>query len=480
MNLFEDLDYTPSDVTGQKVTINISAEDTKALSAPRVLISLMAIDGEQREWQEAVFSPLGPDPFGKYTLKLEQVAGSFSQSELDTALNTRFSDHGVYLKDVGCVGDGVTNDTVAFNAALASGQANNKPVIGHPGATYLVDGLVITSGTVPVYIDMKGAKIKCSGANVPANGSLVYVENPHSIQASRFKIVDAQIDADKKVNHALKIHGSQECNYENLVLTNGLGDGLVLEGGPGFGIYSNNLANIESKYNNGRGVVLVTVNGGTATHNAVNNLLNVASQYNLLEGWYVNYATASALNCRSERNNGVGISIDNTRSFTWLCGYFENNHQNMAIASNDSTQDELALLTANSSGVTIFAPRDIGNIDDSAAIEAGNKNLIITRNTGSLSVDSLGNLKANTMTLGVAGSLAFGTAAFQSNAISAADVFRIFAAGKNNMQFNATTGTDEGYTQHRFDIGSSDVFRTLKPGAADSGVAGKRLVYVDN
>lgn len=63
--------------------------------------------------------------------------------------------HAVYVRDYGAAGDGVTDDTTALAAAIATGRM----VFGRPGDTYLVDGGLVVS-TVRQVIDLTGCGMK--------------------------------------------------------------------------------------------------------------------------------------------------------------------------------------------------------------------------------------------------------------------------------------------------------------------------------
>lgn len=106
----------------------------------------------------------------------------------------------VSVKDFGAKGDGVTDDTTALNTAIASGAAIYAP----PG-TYIVDGVVITSGTtiIGAGINKTIFKLKSSSTSNKAFVTYNYASlvgtgstgGVHSVLLSDFKI-----DGNKSAN----------------------------------------------------------------------------------------------------------------------------------------------------------------------------------------------------------------------------------------------------------------------------------------
>ena len=83
------------------------------------------------------------------------------------------------IKDFGGVGDGITNDTAAFNAALAEGSARQVTVDGGQN-TFAVSGTI----TLPQYVDLRNIKIKQLSPNSATVRTLyasalshIYMEN---------------------------------------------------------------------------------------------------------------------------------------------------------------------------------------------------------------------------------------------------------------------------------------------------------------
>ena len=73
----------------------------------------------------------------------------------------------VSVKDFGAVGDGVTNDTAAIQAAATYCAANSKSLLFVSGATYL------TSGTISINCDVYGNNSTIKGYLIVAADDIV-------------------------------------------------------------------------------------------------------------------------------------------------------------------------------------------------------------------------------------------------------------------------------------------------------------------
>ena len=367
-----------------------------------------------------------------------------------------------FLSDHGVTGDGVTNDTANFLLARAAAAANNKILVGWPGATFLIDGIEFSNtGELPAGVDMRGATIKCSGINTPANNSLIYIQNPHAIR-DWFFFRRCFIDADDAINHGLKVHGGQNFEIENITISGGLSDGSVFEAEPGYGIYDMSVRNFVSSYNAGRGLTNVSINNGTSYHSASNEFKNIRVMNNLSDGAHFDYANGKLSTFRTELNNGYGLSVDHVRALKWSGGYSEHNHENLAQGGvSDATADSLAVCTADSSGVTCSGFRDIGTFDDSLAVAAGNRNFIFLRTAGNFDVDSLGNVSTGSVRVDSTGGFMIGAGTMTANAYGGNDQLKIRAGGNNAITIPSANVEGKSTPLFKFLKNGSPVNRAL-------------------
>jgi hypothetical protein len=95
-------------------------------------------------------------------------------------INTDTNDATVNVRDFGAIGDGVTDDTIAVNAAATAAKTAGSRLF-FPNGTYLVEAPILIQDTSDFRIDMQGRLKRKAGS---AANSLLYFKNVSGIDAS--------------------------------------------------------------------------------------------------------------------------------------------------------------------------------------------------------------------------------------------------------------------------------------------------------
>jgi hypothetical protein len=128
------------------------------------------------------------------------------------------------VKDFGAVGDGVTNDTVAIQAAC-----NTASAIFFPSGTYLVNNLDIPSDTCLYGADNEKSIIK--RINNGTGNTFIGVSNKSNIKFSNLQI-DGNKDNQTNAAHNISIFGCEQATVEYCLIKNA----KAVSGGFGAGI----------------------------------------------------------------------------------------------------------------------------------------------------------------------------------------------------------------------------------------------------
>jgi hypothetical protein len=132
----------------------------------------------------------------------------------------------IHLADSAAVGDGVTNDTAAVQAAF-NALTTTRPVIeGEPGKVYLVDNIVIPNlGTIRIQIKNLDLKKRSSTDNTYLIAPYNWVNNVAAIHPP-IDYENVEIDGNALCSVAALIHMSWGSVLRDLRIYNASGDGL--------------------------------------------------------------------------------------------------------------------------------------------------------------------------------------------------------------------------------------------------------------
>ncbi len=240
-------------------------------------------------------------------------ASGFLTNAVGRTVNDKFQES-VSVKDFGAVGDGVTNDTDAFNnaAAYINSQGGGKLIV--PFGTYLVgkqtfagatgkgysylgsDIISIQNCPNPVVIEFQGAILKLKsglkfGSFDPVTGA-IYI--PPSLPFTN-------ADYKASTGFMLRLYGNKNVRVTGAVELDGNNSGYVLGGqwgdtgyqlvSTGVWAYNNDLCFIENVYVHHQGTDGVTTGyDGTSAFNIPAKpltLINVKSTNNGRQGWSI-------------------------------------------------------------------------------------------------------------------------------------------------------------------------------------------------
>lgn len=258
-----------------------------------------------------------------------QVAASGATNQhLTTAGGVKIYALTSNVQAFGAVGDGVTNDTAAIQAAIAAAAVYKYGLIFEAGKNYLVSSPLSFSNsanTVPSWVEFNGCVITASGSF--SGSSVVYVENPQG-RIDTFSMSNVYIDASG-VNHGFYLKGGQDGRYSSIQVVDAVSHGFLIQGETGFGIYYNVFdtckAGGSAKGNGGDGFRISGVSGRFANSNS---FVNCASQYNAQSGFRLGISSSNTfIGCASEQNvaDAGFVFGDQVTSVSISGGFTENN-----------------------------------------------------------------------------------------------------------------------------------------------------------
>lgn len=252
----------------------------------------------------------------------------------------------------GVVGDGVTSDQTAFQAALdylaASGSGNgyySRPTLDIPPATYALTGGLVVKGN-RIKINGNNAKLKATGAfsKIITVGDNTF-NNPEQIE-----IAGLFLDSNSNADYGLFVRDGAFCSFRNIVANTALIANIAVDG-------TDNRANFGHVFDNclvggtTRGYSFIA-NGNTAAFTDFN-LVNchaeggtsliyvdgtgIYPQINVFGGWYEN-ATSQVAYLKAANMNGYGCTFENGNAV--LDVYLTNTSQFQSYGAGYTTYTE--------------------------------------------------------------------------------------------------------------------------------------------
>lgn len=265
---------------------------------------------------------------------------------------------------------GKVDATTAFQVACQSAHdANGALYLSN--ATILTDPVSLTASNCPVGITGEFATLR---ARATSTSALLTVTNLHTFVVG-FYLRNLILSANAKHANFLKVAGGQFYDFENVYGAGSTGDGMVVAGSSGAGVYYSKFSHIRS-YGAG-GVGFSVKSTGSANYIASNVWDLCAAEQGSSYGMDIDWASGCYLGFEAEFNSAAAVNIDHTFDATFVGGYSE---------FNGGTDTSFAL-TANSTGVKILGGRHIGAI--SGTLTGVGNVLMATRSTSQLAALSM-------------------------------------------------------------------------------------------
>lgn len=316
----------------------------------------------------------------------------------------------VSVKDLGALGDGVTNDAPAINAAIAWMVGNGGGTLLFPPGTYICNAAIVINGS--------GSRQNSANIHLVGSGGYSTILN--------FAGAGAGIDGIQVTSAGRwSIEGLAILNSRNygLNLNAGISPGgisystrwairdVIVDGSVSHGIYQANtymalMEDIESRNNGGDGFHFagdhtsitcircwgggdqVSPNGGNGGYGwwingiVYSSFVSCASDNNVAAGWsFSNVGAVEVVGCGSEANrqegfivvassaNNTGVPVPGVRSIAFN-GCFGNNN---SLASVNTFANFLGISTANSINANV-------TVKDCTDILAGSQTLSLVAN----------------------------------------------------------------------------------------------------
>jgi hypothetical protein len=200
---------------------------------------------------------------------LMRTGGTFGAKQLLFVPTTR--SRGTTVVDVtmfGALGDGVSDDTSAIQAAINSLPSTGGTVFV-PAGTYLVDAVRTLKLRSNMHFQLDPAAILTAKPNSSDTYSVLYAQQLHDLEISGGQILgerDRHIGTTGEGGHCIRILGCTGVTIRDMRLADGWGDGLVVGPKPNFGkrfTYSSDVevANIVCNRNRRNGLSITNVIG---------------------------------------------------------------------------------------------------------------------------------------------------------------------------------------------------------------------------
>jgi polygalacturonase len=172
------------------------------------------------------------------------------------------------VKNYGAVGNGIHDDTAAFQSAIKS-LPSAGGTIYVPAGTYLIDALKSVKMRSYMHLKLDPSAKLVAKPTSSGEYTIVFAENVHDIEISGGQLIgerDHHKGTGGEGGHCIRVRGCARVTIRDIRLAKGWGDGLVVGPKPRFGqryIYSTDVAvaNIVCSGNRRNGLSITNVLG---------------------------------------------------------------------------------------------------------------------------------------------------------------------------------------------------------------------------
>lgn len=273
-----------------------------------------------------------------------------SMGNTDTVITPSTDYRTVNVKDFGAKGDGVTDDTEAFRAALASVDARSTIEMGK--GVYIIENLVIDKDRITLKGESKSVAIKTYGADygIKVTGSECNLQDFDMVQQTVKKIIDEEEKEIMEEANAILLTSNSGNNHnikvDNMSISYYNGDGIRVEANNGE-MYLIDISRIKAFSLTGNGIVLKAHDSniyncdvhdtgldGVISMGGNNKLSNIKAYY-----------------CCKDDRSGAGVIIAGQRNLLSNIDSQEN-YGNGFIFDTTSTWSIGSSLMADANGIT--------------------------------------------------------------------------------------------------------------------------------
>jgi hypothetical protein len=405
---------------------------------------------------------------------------------VQTTVQTKLRES-VSVKDFGAVGDGVTDDTAAIQAALDLLQAQTIGKVFFPKGTYAHTGLTIA---VSAYLDnfiIEGENPKSTILKNTSTGSGLTIGGTLGSEPVYGEIKSIQILGSSSSNHGIQVSEAGRILFEDVWSISNGGSGFHYtnawsptfircraDDNDEYGIYLKGGTNhdINGAYFEGGAYSANTLDGiyieaATDDDTISGELINVGFSNNIRNGIWCKTPALRVIGCFFEFNNNSGLKIGDSADARSLTGATVINSFFDALNSGGTNYEAILIEEAN--GVSIDGC-NFKNVTSAIDIDSASKNITI----GSLCI----NRKSGTVTniADVNGTLIVDNT---EPLVIRTEIVQLGNASVNKYQ------VESGTSGFRFDIegngatASSTLFRLLKDGSVLAGMRNDGRLILD-
>ncbi len=278
-------------------------------------------------------------------------------------------EYDVNVRDFGALGDGATNDTSAFNAAIQS-LRDAGGIVRVPDGTYMIDPVASIRLATKVTLSMAAKAELRAIPTAYGKSAVVILDRVDNARIIGGKIVGervAHLGTTGEWGMGIRVNGSSNVRFEGVETSDCWGDGIYI-GAAGIGRESTNVTVVRcSGRNNRRQGISVTGCVGAVIDGCIYADTNGAAPsagIDLEPNAGLRVTDIVIRNCTLSRNAGVGILLVNPTV------------TNVTLESNSCTENQGpgVYLVRGVSGVTIHQNRIEGNSKNGILLEDSHYN----------------------------------------------------------------------------------------------------------